>query len=124
MKTYDVEIKAIFEYEIKKTTFCGKKTEKVIKRYENDYHFFPKKTLNRKTLRLRTVQNLIDWINECYNNPVILSIIVTEIDKQPLQEYTYFIRQVYTIKKDGEIWVNLPKLEEVNLSQYKKEKGE
>lgn len=123
MKTYDVKIKAIFEYEVKKTTFTGRKIEKVIKRLENDYHFFPTKTLNRKTLRIRAAQNLIDMINSSYDNAMILSVITIEIGKEPLQAYTYFIRQVYTIKENGEIWVDLPKLEEVNLSQYKKEKG-
>ncbi len=124
MKSYNIKIKVIYEYEIKKTTLTGKKTEKVIKRHENDYHFFPTKTFNRKKLRLKAVQNLIDWINDNYDNAAILSIITTEIDKQPLQAYTYFIRHVYTIKENGETLVNFPKVEEINLTQYKKEKGE
>lgn len=124
VKTYDIKIKAIFEYEIKKITFTGKKTEKVIKRQENNHHLFSTKKHNRKTLRLKAVQNLIDEINDCYNNATILSVIAIEIGKEPLQAYTYFIRQVYTIKENGEIRIDLPKLEEVNLTQYKKEKGE
>lgn len=124
MKMYDIKIKAIFEHEINKTTLTGKKTEKVIKRYEEDYNLFPTRKLNRKTLRIKTVQKLINWINDSYNNVTILSVIAIEIDKIPSQKYTYFIKQVYTKKKNNEIWVNLPKLEEVNLTQYKKEKGE
>lgn len=124
MKTYDVKIKAIFEYEVKKTTFTGSKIEKVIKRLENEYHFFPTKTLNKKTLRIRAAQNLIDLINRSYDNAMILSVIASDFGKEPLQAYTYFMRQVYTIKENGEIQVDLPKLEEVNLTQYKKEKGE
>ena len=63
-------------------------------------------------------------INSSYNNAMILSVICIEIGTEPLQAYTYFIKQVYTIKENGEIEVDLPKLEEVNLSQYKKEKKE
>jgi hypothetical protein len=124
MKTYDIKIKVIYEHEIKKITITGKKTKKVINKYENNYHLFSTKELNRKKLRIKAVQNLIDWISNNHNNTTILSILAIEIDKRPLQAYTYFIKQVYTIKENGETWVDLPKLEEVNLSQYKKEKGE
>lgn len=124
MKSYDIKIKAIYEYEIKKLTITGKKIERIIKRHEYDYHFFPTKELNRKKLRIKAVRNLIDWIKDKHNKVEILNITAIEIGKEPLQAYTYFTRNMYTIKKNGEIWIDLPKLEEINLSQYKKEKGE
>ena len=117
MKTYDISVRIIFEYDCNRP-WKVKRTKKI----EKEYHLFPTKKLNRKTLRKKIVEEFINYIFTTYKNACILNVISIDIGSKPTQAYMYVKKNVFTLKENNEIWVDLPELEEVNLTKYKKEK--